>query len=193
MKRQTITHAGVFLLLASLGVGLRLQFQDIPNFAPVAALALFAGFYFPSRAVAVLLPLSVMAITDLVIGGYHPAVMAVVYLSLATPVLLGGPLRRRFALASGERSSRQAAMAAGGLLGCSLAASVFFFLATNIAHWVCYDMYAKSAAGLLHCYAAALPFFRYTLAGDLVFACVLFGGYALATAFAAEPVKEAVE
>ena len=81
-----------------------------------------------------------------------------------------------------------AAAATGGLLGCSLGASVWFFLATNFAHWVFYDMYAKTAAGLLQCYAAALPFFRYTLAGDLGFACLLFGGYALAASFLAAPV-----
>jgi hypothetical protein len=38
-------------------------------------------------------------------------------------------------------------------------------------------MYDHTAAGLLQCYAAALPFFRYTLAGDMFFAVVLFGGY----------------
>ena len=74
----------------------------------------------------------------------------------------------------------QAAASTTGLVGCSLAASVVFFLVTNFAHWTLYDMYEKSAAGLVHCYAAALPFFRYTLAGDLAFACVLFGGYAVA-------------
>jgi hypothetical protein len=41
-------------------------------------------------------------------------------------------------------------------------------------------MYEHSLAGLLHCYAQGLPFFRYTLMGDLFFAVVLFGGYALA-------------
>jgi hypothetical protein len=30
----------------------------------------------------------------------------------------------------------------------------------------------------------AIPFFRYTLAGDLFFAVVLFGGYALTMSFA---------
>ena len=194
MKRNLSTEVGVFVLLAALGVALRLQFQSIPNFAPVASLALFAGYYFRSRMLAVLLPLSVMGMTDLVIGGYHPAMMAVVYACLAAPVFFRGVLRKWFSMGSeGQSSTWRAAAATGGLLGCSLGASVWFFLATNFAHWVFYDMYAKTAAGLLQCYAAALPFFRYTLAGDLGFACLLFGGYALADEYPISMFKGFIE
>jgi hypothetical protein len=35
-------------------------------------------------------------------------------------------------------------------------------------------MYPKTLAGLMTCYAMAIPFFRGTLAGDLVFTAVLF-------------------
>jgi hypothetical protein len=87
-------------------------------------------------------------------------------------------------------SAGKAAASTAALVGCSLAASVMFFLVTNFAHWAIYDMYEKSAAGLLHCYAMALPFFRYTLAGDLSFACVLFGGYAVAKSLVAAPLVE---
>ena len=38
----------------------------------------------------------------------------------------------------------------------------------------------RSVAGLVLCYTQAIPFFRYTLTGDLLFAFMLFGGYALA-------------
>jgi hypothetical protein len=40
-------------------------------------------------------------------------------------------------------------------------------------------MYEKSWAGLLSCYTAGLPFFWNTLAGDLFFTAVLFGGFAV--------------
>ena len=53
---------------------------------------------------------------------------------------------------------------------CSLLASVLFFLVTNFGCWLWFDLYEHSVSGLVHCYAQALPFFRYTLAGDLVFA-----------------------
>jgi hypothetical protein len=67
-----------------------------------------------------------------------------------------------------------------GLFGCGLAASIAFFLGTNFAHWVAYDMYEHTLGGLAQCYLQALPFFRYTLAGDMLFALVFFGGYAVA-------------
>ena len=44
--------------------------------------------------------------------------------------------------------------------------------------WVVGDFYPKTLAGLSACYAAAIPFFRNTLAGDLVFSVVMFGGFA---------------
>jgi hypothetical protein len=188
VKRLTRFELAAFVLLAAAGIALRMCFQAIPNFAPVAALALFAGYFFTSRWTAAALPVTVMVVTDWFIGGYHPAMMAVVYASLMAPVLIRGPLRQRFSAARGEVRfpAGQAAASTVGLVGCSLAASVIFFLVTNFAHWAIYDMYEKSAAGLLACYAAALPFFRYTLAGDLTFACLLFGGYVLAKRLAAE-------
>jgi hypothetical protein len=194
VKRQTSIEAGVFVLLAAAAVSLRLYFQFIPNFAPVAALALFAGYFFHSRWTALALPLVVMMITDLAIGGYHPLMMTVVYAALAVPVFFRGPLRRCGAVSAERQVSAWAAAATstGGLVACSLAASVFFYVVTNFGHWVIYDMYDKTAAGLFHCYAAALPFFRYTLAGDLAFACILFGGHALAVNLAAEKKSEAV-
>jgi hypothetical protein len=40
-------------------------------------------------------------------------------------------------------------------------------------------MYPMSAAGLAACYVAAIPFFQNTVAGDLFYTGVLFGGFAL--------------
>jgi hypothetical protein len=51
-------------------------------------------------------------------------------------------------------------------------------------------MYEHSWQGLVHCYARALPFFRYTLAGDLVFSASLFGGFALIHRFVVRPSDE---
>jgi hypothetical protein len=56
----------------------------------------------------------------------------------------------------------------------ALASSVSFFLVSNFAVWACWNMYPKNFAGLMASYAAALPFFRRSLAGDLVFTVVMF-------------------
>ena len=60
------------------------------------------------------------------------------------------------------------------IMGSALAASVSFFVLSNFAVWAAYDMYPKNFAGLMTSYAMAVPFFRGTLAGDLLFTAVLF-------------------
>ena len=104
--------------------------------------------------------------------------MAVVYSMLAFPVAFRSLIRRHLNLNQGGLKS--ASLAVTGLVGCSLGASVLFFLTTNFGSWLWFNMYEHSLAGLIQCYAMAIPFFRYTLCGDLFFAVTLFGGYALA-------------
>jgi hypothetical protein len=65
------------------------------------------------------------------------------------------------------------------VFGASLGASVFFFVVTNFAVWVEGWLYPATTQGLINCYYNALPFFRNTLLGDLVFSAALFGTYAL--------------
>jgi hypothetical protein len=62
---------------------------------------------------------------------------------------------------------------------CVLTGSVLFFLLTNFAWWASYDLYPHTKEGLLLSYTAALPFFRWTLLGDIFFSTALFGGFAL--------------
>jgi hypothetical protein len=68
------------------------------------------------------------------------------------------------------------------LVGAALAASVSFFVFSNLAVWMTWDMYPKTFAGLGMCYEAAVPFFRYQPAADLLFTLGFFGVAALATA-----------
>lgn len=56
----------------------------------------------------------------------------------------------------------------------ALAGSVSFFLLTNFAFWATGIMYPRTLDGLLTCYAAAIPFFRRGLEGDLLFTCAMF-------------------
>ena len=52
-----------------------------PNFAPIAAMALFGGAYFNKKSLAFAIPLIAMFLTDAIIGFYSYAWM--VYLSFA--------------------------------------------------------------------------------------------------------------
>ena len=134
-----------------------------PNAAPVAALALFAGVCFGKRW-GWALPVTAMLVSDFFIGFYDLRLMAVVYASLLFPFLIGRALRRNTALVS---------VFAGSLSG-----SIFFFLTTNLAVWSLSDWYPHTAHGLVLSYVAGLPFFRNTLAGDLVYTAFFFGAYA---------------
>jgi hypothetical protein len=135
-----------------------------PNFTPIGAMALFAGATLPRRAMAVAAPLLALLVSDLVLGFY--AGMEVVYLSTALVVAIGWLVAARRTVVS--------------IAAAALASSVAFFLITNFGVWLSSGMYARSASGLAACYTAALPFFQNSVAGDLFYSALLFGGFALA-------------
>lgn len=134
-----------------------------PNFSPIAAMALFGGAYLPRRALAFVAPLGALLLSDLVLG-FYPGI-SFVYVSVALTVLIGWAISR-------NRTALPIAAAA-------LAGSVLFFVVSNFGTWLLTDMYPKTLSGLAACYVAAIPFFQNTIAGDLFFSVVLFGGFAL--------------
>lgn len=61
------------------------------------------------------------------------------------------------------------------VVAAALTSSVSFFIVSNFAVWAAWqDLYPKTVAGLATCYAAGLPFFQRSLAGDLLFTCTMF-------------------
>lgn len=134
-----------------------------PNFTPIAAMALFGGAYFNSKKFAFIIPLSAMFLSDLVIG-LHSTMLAV-YASFAIIVLIGFLLKTRKTIIP--------------VFTAAIASSVLFFLITNFAMWFGTALYPQNLGGLVECYIAAIPFFRYTILGDLFYISVLFGGFYL--------------
>ncbi len=153
--------AALVVFLIGLDVAARLLLHA-PNVSPVAASALFAGMTLRRRSLAPIVPLAAMLIGDAITGFYDWRIMAAVYAALALPAL-AGILARRF------RASRV-------VIPAVLACSLIFFAATNLAVWAFSGMYTLDFAGLIQCYAAGLPFLKTTVAGDLFWAAVLFGG-----------------
>lgn len=147
-------------ILVLVGVSYRL-FPHPPNFAPVAAISLFSGFYFRRYFIAI--PLAAMFISDIFLGFYDWKLMAAVYSSFALIGVLGILMRRNKSILS--------------LVGCSLAGSVLFFLLTNFAVWFFAPWYPHNTKGLYECYLMAVPFFKNTLMGDLFYSAVIFGCY----------------
>lgn len=183
MNKASKLQFGVFCVLVAAATIIRILFRDVPNIAPVAAISLFAGYYFRSVTLACLTPISVMLISDAVIGTYEPVLMIVVYGMLVLPVALRRPLRR--SIRFGE-SGMSVFASTAALIGCSLGASVAFFLVTNFAVWLMW--YETNWTGLISCYVNAIPFFRYTVLGDLFFSTVLFAAYAWVSSWTIEGV-----
>ncbi len=163
MKHDRRLQTVVFVVLVSLAVAVRLV-TTTPNFGAVAACALFAGFYFSSRVVALAVPLVALSISDQFLGGYTPVVMLAVYGAAAAPFAWRYWLRRRLSPARVGLSS--------------VASSLLFYAVTNFAVWCAW--YPHTWEGCTRCYAVALPFFANTLASDAIFSAALFGVYALA-------------
>lgn len=151
----------LILFLIGLDVAARLLLHTW-NVSPVAASALFAGLMLRRRWLALLVPLAALALSDAVIGFDDWRMASVVYAALALPAV-AGILGRRHG-------------AARVVVPAALACSLIFFAATNLAVWAFSGMYSLDLAGLIQCYTLALPFLKYTIAGDLFWAAVLFGG-----------------
>ena len=132
---------------------------------PLAGVALAAGFVFPNVLVAATVPLAALAISNLALPSYGSvALAAVVFAATAWPVLLGG-----FGLLGRDKPQWTA------VIGGSLASSLVFYGTTNVAHWLCTADYPRTAAGLVECLVAALPFYRWMPVGDVAWTLVIFG------------------
>lgn len=137
-----------------------------PNFSPIAAMALFSGAYLPKRPLAFAAPFGALLLSDLVLGFY--AGIGFVYFSFALVVMIGWLL-----------SSRRSPLRIGAA---ALASAIVFYAITNFAMWLFSGLYPHSVGGLVACYGAAIPFFQNSLAGDLVYTALMFGGFEAAQA-----------
>lgn len=153
---QLLLVAGLVLVAA---VGRLLPHP--PNATPVAGAALLAGAMMSRRGWALAVPLLALLISDAVIGFYSWGVMLTVYAALLVPVLLGRWV---------PRGAGRYPMVAG----LSLAGAVTFFIVSNLGVFLFAVHYAKTPAGLVACFAAAVPFFKYTMMGDVLWALSLF-------------------
>jgi hypothetical protein len=168
------------------------------NVVPIGALALFCGAHFRNRSLAFAIPIGSMVLGDVLLGlfngdaGFYTfhGLVPVVYGCYAISVAMGIGLQRywdRVEKAEGrpsaqsvdERAPARRSLFATRVLPIAtttMAGAVLFFFATNFGDWYVFDTYTKDWHGLIDCYAAGIPFFRYTLGGDLIGSAILFGG-----------------
>jgi hypothetical protein len=146
----------------------------LPNLAPLGALALLAGAYLGRRYWAVIIPLAMLFVSDLILNNtssraFFPdhdgmvlfaSYMPYTWLSIAAIVGVA------FLLLKKVTPLR--------VLGSAVIASVLFYLVSNFGVWMHGTLYTKDFAGLLECYIAAIPYFRSTLMSNVVFSAVAF-------------------
>lgn len=168
----------IIILLAAL---LRL-FPHPPNFAPVGAMALFGGVYL-SKKYSIVTIISTLLISDyllLYVNPFSPnwvnfstfyspvalfhSTTIFVYGSFIINILIGWLI---------SKNKSMLTIGAG-----SLVASLQFFLVTNFAVWAM-GAYSRGLDGLIQSYIMGVPFFKYTLLGDIYYTSAIFGVYEL--------------
>jgi hypothetical protein len=157
-KASMIKYAVAFVLI--FGAALSRMVPHLPNFTPLAAIALFGGFYLDKK-FAIIAPLAAMAVSDYFIG------------FSSDWIFVYGSLLAIGAMALTMQKNKSAVVVAGT----TLAGAVLFFIVTNFGVWATQTWYPRTAAGLVECFSMALPFFRNTLAGDVFYVAVMFGVY----------------
>lgn len=167
------------ILVIFFSVILRL-FPHLPNFTPIGSMALFGGAYF-GRKYSLPIIFATLLISDymlLYINPFSPnwinlttiyppqalihSTTLFVYGSFLLNVLIGWLIIRK----------KSALMIISGLL----IASLQFFLITNFGVWAM-GAYSRGLDGLMQSYIMGLPFFKYTILGDLFYATLFFGAY----------------
>ena len=171
-RKNFILTAGLLVTAGILGRML----PHAPNATPMTALGLAAGAALGLR-FAVLIPLAILALTDILIGTYSPWVMASVYACFLMPAVLGSVFLR---------FNRQPLKIAGF----ATASSAVFFVVTNFAVWYGSNWYPPTWDGLMECYFAALPFARNMLTADLVWCATLFMGLSVIESLSATVVSQ---
>ncbi|MDA0833221.1 MAG: hypothetical protein O2955_06720 [Planctomycetota bacterium] len=182
----------IVMLLVLIPASLRLMdFQW--NIACIGALSMFCGLYIRQRWLAITIPLAAMVVSDIGLGLFNhdlpkytmDPLRPVVYAAYVVMISLGISVRRYWqktnALPVGESTStaKPSWQRFVPVAGATLIGSLLFFFTTNFGVWVLNDFYPHTWDGLASCIAAGIPFYRTTLASDVVFTLILVGSYEL--------------
>ena len=135
------------------------------NFTPIIAMSIFSGYYL-KKWWGVLIPLLAMVASDYFLGFYELPLMLSVYAGIACSYFLSLTILKEI------KWHR--------VLGTSLLSSVIFFIVTNFTLWQATIWYPHTWAGLVDCFTLAVPFFRNSLAGDLIYTTIFFLAYKFA-------------
>ena len=169
MTKKLFSPRFIFITSAILIAAFSRLLPHIPNFTPIAAMALFGGVYFSDKRLAFIIPLIAMFISDAALEvttgwGFHNTI-AYVYVTFILTSAIGIYVRKNTNTKT--------------IIGASLLSSSLFFIITNFGVWAATGG-VGGAAGLGTTYILGIPFFGPTLLGDVFFNAILFGSFFLA-------------
>ena len=142
-----------YIFLVLIGVLFRI-IPHAPNFTPMLTIALMSGLYMKNK-FSVLLPISIMLLSDIFIGSHITAVW--VYFSLMSICLIGYLIKNSFS----------------NIFLYSILSSILFFIVSNFGVWFS-GGYSYSLEGLIICYTMAIPFFKNTLISTVLFSMLFY-------------------
>ena len=171
-----ISSKTLFVIVAIVIVALSRLMPHIPNFTPVAAMALFGGAFMANKKSAYLLTFAALLLSDILVNtllyndynftNYLAQLFVwAVYFSFGLTVFMGTTIQNNISVKN--------------VLGFSISSSFLFWLLTNFACWPNNPLYSQDFSGLINCYVAAIPFLGNVL-GDLFYNTLLFGSMFLA-------------
>lgn len=192
MNKENKTSILVAVLLIVAAAFTRL-IPHPPNFAPIASLAIFGGAVIKNNKYALLLPLGALLLSDILFElftttqGFYDISQAFVYAAFVLITYLASKIKK--------------VNTPNILLACLWSGALFFIL-SNFGVWLTGAFYAKTFSGLMECYAAAIPFYKNELFGNMLlntfmsnifFTGLLFGTYALLKKFVfAKPAVQTI-
>jgi hypothetical protein len=176
-KQQTSSIIIAVLLILAAAISRVLMYPH--NFSPMIGMAIFAGAIIKDKKLAFALPLFSMFLSDVmfevfkIAPGFWGWGQLVGYGIFALITVIAFSLKKPTVLK---------------VAGYSIISSVIFFVLSNAAFFILdnpiYHTYTQNFNGFINCYVQAIPFFRTSLAADLVYSAVLFGSYYLLEKYA---------
>ena len=154
MKKHSLIFIGLILFS-----GLIRLFPHPWNFTPILAACIFSGYKIKPVGLSLIIPLIAIFSGDLFLGFYDGMVW--VYSAYIATIGL--------AIIS-NKSNNFKTKSMNVVFG-----SLIFFIISNFGVWMSGLIYPQTFEGLLACYIAAIPFYKNTIIGTIIYSGLFFG------------------
>ncbi len=139
-----------------------------PNFTAMIAVAFTGGLLFKNRLEAILIPLGVLFVSDLLINNTLYAAEGFTFFTSGFGYIYGAYVLIALLGALSARTSKLSQIF-GAVSG-----ALSFYLITNFGAWLANPMYSQDFSGLISSYTAGLPFLLNSVASTLFYGAIIY-------------------